>query len=232
ARACAVSDGADFDVCASGDSNVGFERSCTWEPDQKPCWIVSDLDLWNRILARNCIELREHKWGEISLKGYQWPEQKPEWKDMLRASLLIHLLLRQHRCVTHIFLDMSVTTIERYVVWHAMKNGAGGVERLECQPCFLDLYGLVNDTNAGVFLDHLARNRSVKSLNVQEYLVIARQGNALADVVRNHVTLQEIEVRGPYDFRPSALLAAAVQSQSLRSLTVQDCLLDAEDIRA
>ncbi|KAH7976334.1 hypothetical protein HPB52_012021 [Rhipicephalus sanguineus] len=252
ARATAVSDGADFDGCASGDGNLGFERSCTWEPDENRCWIVSDLDLWNRILSCNCVELREYK------------------------------------CVTHIFLDMSMTTIERYILWHAIKTGAGGVKRLEIRPCFLNICGLTaliertvccqaiatmmnltflrlsdiyltdemahtigvyveqttaltilqliqavaNDTNAGVFLDHLARNRSVKSLRVQEFFVIARQGQALADVVRNHVTLQEIEARGPPDFRPSALLAAAVQSPSLRSLTVHDCLVDAEDIQA
>ncbi|XP_049275715.1 uncharacterized protein LOC119406561 [Rhipicephalus sanguineus] len=53
---------------------------------------------------------------------------------------------------------------------------------------------VADDTNAGVFLDHLARNRSVKKLCVNEHLVVARQGQALADAVRNHVTLQEIEV--------------------------------------
>nr|XP_037272796.1 uncharacterized protein LOC119164681 [Rhipicephalus microplus] len=142
ASTSAESDGADFDGCGSGDSHEGFERFCTWEPEVKPCWITSDLDLWNRILARNCIELREHKWGEFSLKGYQWPEQKPALRDMLRASLLIHILLRQHRCVTHIFLDMSVTTIERYILWHAIKTGAGGVTRFDCRPSFTDIGSL------------------------------------------------------------------------------------------
>ncbi|XP_049275546.1 uncharacterized protein LOC119406565 isoform X2 [Rhipicephalus sanguineus] len=52
---------------------------------------------------------------------------------------------------------------------------------------------VADDTNAGVFLDHLARNRSVKKLCVNEHLVVARHGQALADAVRNHVTLQEIE---------------------------------------
>ncbi|XP_075729025.1 uncharacterized protein LOC119164681 [Rhipicephalus microplus] len=288
ASTSAESDGADFDGCGSGDSHEGFERFCTWEPEVKPCWITSDLDLWNRILARNCIELREHKWGEFSLKGYQWPEQKPALRDMLRASLLIHILLRQHRCVTHIFLDMSVTTIERYILWHAIKTGAGGVTRFDCRPSFTDIGSLTmarertvcceaiatmtnltlfclsdlyitgqmartigaylerttvlttlqlimvvtNDINAGVFLDHLARNRSLKSLSMEEFFVIARQGQALADVVLNHATLEELLVKGPIDFRPSALLAAAVQSTSLRSLAVQHCRVDAEDIRA
>ncbi|XP_049267300.1 uncharacterized protein LOC125756497 [Rhipicephalus sanguineus] len=91
---------------------------------------------------------------------------------------------------------------------------------------------VADDTNAGVFLDHLARNRSVKKLCVNEHLVVARHGQALADAVRNHVTLQEIEVYGNMEFSPSALLAAAVQSQSLRSLTVHECHVQAEDIEA
>ncbi|KAL3196202.1 hypothetical protein MRX96_045304 [Rhipicephalus microplus] len=84
-------------ACTIAHSAVGFERSCTWEPDNERCWIMSDVESWNRILADNCIELRELNWCELALMGYQWPEKKPGDKDMLRASLLIHVLLRQHR---------------------------------------------------------------------------------------------------------------------------------------
>ncbi|XP_049276191.1 uncharacterized protein LOC119372197 isoform X2 [Rhipicephalus sanguineus] len=50
------------------------------------------------------------------------------------------------------------------------------------------------DTNAGRFLDHLARNRSLKYLHVHENFLLARQGRALADAALNHVTLEELKV--------------------------------------
>ncbi|KAL1468468.1 hypothetical protein MTO96_041457 [Rhipicephalus appendiculatus] len=83
ARASAAGDDADGDGTAH--SAVGFERSCTWEPDKKRCWIMSDVELWNRILANDCIELRELSWCELALLGYQWPEKRPGDQDMLRA---------------------------------------------------------------------------------------------------------------------------------------------------
>ncbi|KAL1478459.1 hypothetical protein MTO96_035022, partial [Rhipicephalus appendiculatus] len=96
ARASGASGDADGDGSGIAHSAVGFERSCTWKPGVKPCWIMSDLELWNRIFANNCIELQEYKWCELALVGYRWPEKRPGDRDMLRASLLIHVLLRQH----------------------------------------------------------------------------------------------------------------------------------------
>ncbi|XP_050031645.1 uncharacterized protein [Dermacentor andersoni] len=271
-----------------GRSDVGFERSCTWEQDKKRCWIMSDLDLWNRILSRDCIELRENKWGELTLQGYEWPENNVEPRDMLCASLLIHLLLRQHRCVTSVFLDMSITTVERHVLWHVLKTGGVGIKCLTFKPFFLNLLGLMTsiettmwseavsamtnlkilhissiylcaevartlggyvehatalrtlliveveapDTDAAVFLDFLSRNRTVEVLCVELPFLIARHGQALADVVRNHVTLNRLEVTGTFDSTPSALLKAAVVSPALRSLKVQRCALRAEDVEA
>lgn len=269
-------------------SNVGFERPCSWEPEKTRCWIISDLDLWNRILCRGCIELREHQWGELTLQGYPWPETKPEVRDILRASLLSHLLLRQHRCLTCIFLDLSETMLERYIMWHALLTGAGGIKNFEFKPYSVDTLGemtfverivwaesvssLTNlstlhlsgihfqvdvarilgayverstalgtlqlknikadDTEAGVFLDALARNRTVKRLCVQESFILARHGQALAAVIQNHVALEKLEVTGSPACSPSALLSAVVQSQTLKSLTVDTCAVRAEDIDA
>ncbi|XP_049513706.1 uncharacterized protein LOC119431675 [Dermacentor silvarum] len=249
---------------------------------------MSELELWNRVFSRGCIELREHKWGELTLQGYEWPENKPELRDMLCASLLIHLLLRQHRCLTCIFLDISVTTLERYIMWHGLMTGAGGIKCLEFKPysidglrqmnfierttwaeavasltnlsilhlsnihfgadvarilggyveqaTALDTLKLINikadDTEASVFLDGLARNRTVKVLCVQGSFLIARQGQALAEVVRNHVTLEKLEVTGFLAWTPSALLSAVVQSQTLTTLSVNACSFRAEDIEA
>ncbi|KAL1468486.1 hypothetical protein MTO96_041438 [Rhipicephalus appendiculatus] len=288
ARAKSASDDADGDVRGIVQSNVGFERSCTWEPDEKPCWIMSDLELWNHILADNCIELCECMWGELELQGYEWPERKPGKKDVLRASLLIHVLLRQHRCVTEIDLDFTHTVIERYVLLDALKNGAMGVKRLIYKQDSIDVISLMplaestvcseaiasmtnitylnlssmwfskevvrviggyveeatslthlvlleieaDDTSAGLFLDHLARNRSLKCLRVQELFLLEREGRALADVVRNHVTLEELDVTGSSRQSPSALLLAAARSRSLQSLIVLESFIDAADIKA
>ncbi|KAH6945441.1 hypothetical protein HPB50_008473 [Hyalomma asiaticum] len=285
-RASAVGDKAGGDGCAIVPGDVGFERSCTWEPGQKPCWITSVLDLWNRVLARNCVELRQHTWDELTLQGYQWPENRPKLADMLPVSLLIHVLLRQHRCVTCIFLNMSMTFIERHVIWHALKTGAVGVKRLYYGQFFIDQRGLMQsvekvtcseaiasmtnlsrlslsgiwfsrevvqiigtyvehatalsvlefraieacEEDAGRFLDHLARNRSVKNLSVCETFLFARNGKALADVVQDHMCLEEIDVTGCPDRSPSPLLRAAVRSKTLRSLAVHQCRIEAQDI--
>ncbi|KAH6921447.1 hypothetical protein HPB50_000595 [Hyalomma asiaticum] len=178
------------------------------------------------------MELHEHKWGEFSLQGHPWAENEPKMPDVLHVSLLIHVLLRQHRCVTRILLDLSITRLERIVMWHALSTGALGVKRLEYKQCYLELRGLVDDTRGGAFLDHLARNRSLKTLCVHEHFLTARKGQALADVVRNHVTLEEIDVTGFPTISPTALLQAAVQSKSLRTLTVRDCRNQAQDIEA
>ncbi|KAL3241399.1 hypothetical protein MRX96_021645 [Rhipicephalus microplus] len=286
ARASAASD--DGDGGAIAHSAVGFERSCTWEPDNKRCWIMSDVESWNRVLADNCIELRELNWCELALMGYQWPEKKPGDKDMLRASLLIHVLLRQHRCVTFVYLDLAHTKLERRVMWHALKTGAMGVTRLEFFQNFSDFTGVmtlaesnvcckaiasmmsikylnlsrmcflkeavriigsyveqttslthmellnieVNDAYASLFLDHLARNRSLKALRVNENFVLAREGVALAEVVLNHVTLETLHVNGSTRKSPTALLAAVAQSHSLQWFTLLGSYIDPADIEA
>ncbi|XP_049513707.1 uncharacterized protein LOC125940958 [Dermacentor silvarum] len=288
ARASAVTDNASGGGCGGAGSDIGFERSCTWVPDKKACWIMSNLDMWNHVLCEVCIELREDKWDELTLQAYEWPENKSVVHGALCASLLIHVLLRQHRCVTCVFLDMSVTTVESHVIWHALRTGAGGVKWLECRPYFLGLRSpvtsvdtttwsqavaaltnlnilhlhcihfskeiartlggyvmrstalstlqLINikadDRDAGVFLDCLACNRTVKVLCVQESFLIARQGQALAEVVRDHVTLEKLEVTGSSACIPSALLAAVVQSKTLTALAVHACSIRTEDIEA
>ncbi|XP_049267306.1 uncharacterized protein LOC119376007 [Rhipicephalus sanguineus] len=249
---------------------------------------MSDVELWNRILAHDCIELREFTWCELALMGYQWPEKKLGDQDILRASLLIHVLLRQHRCVTYIYLDLAHTALERQVLWHALKTGAMGVKRLEYRQNFIDIICVMpltesticceaiasmtnitflelssmcfskdvvriigtyveqatsltdlellnieaTDTNAGRFLDHLARNRSLKYLHVHENFLLARQGRALADAVLNHVTLEELKVKGSKRHSPSALLAAVAHSWSLQSLTLLESFIDPADIEA
>lgn len=52
-----------------------------------------------------------------------------------------------------------------------------------------------DDKGAGIFLDHLSRNRSLKTLHLQEHFLLERKGRALADAIRNHATLEELKVK-------------------------------------
>ncbi|XP_075730254.1 uncharacterized protein LOC142761680 isoform X2 [Rhipicephalus microplus] len=231
ARAKAGSDDADGHSGGSLHSDVCFERPCTWEPNEKPCWILSDVELWNGILAGSCIELSEYMWGELVLEGYEWPEKKPAMQDVLRASLLIHVLLKQHRCVTEVSLDHYITVVEKYVLLDALKTGAEGVKRLVYKQAAIDIICQADDKGAGIFLDHLSRNRSLKTLHLQEHFLLERKGRALADAIRNHATLEELKVKGSKDESPSALLIAAAQSRSLRSLILLESFIDAAHIK-
>ncbi|XP_075729026.1 uncharacterized protein LOC142771429 [Rhipicephalus microplus] len=121
---------------------------------------MSDVELWNRILTDNCMELREYRWCELTLMGYEWPEKKPGNKDALRASLLIHVLLRQHRCVTHIYMNFMHTVVERYVVWHAIKTGVKGLKRLEYNQSSVDAKCPVSSGECFNVLDTLIVRRN------------------------------------------------------------------------
>ncbi|XP_075730268.1 uncharacterized protein LOC142772053 [Rhipicephalus microplus] len=57
-----------------------------------------------------------------------------------------------------------------------------------------------DDANAGLFPDHLTRNKSLKSLHVHEPFLHAREGRAFAHVVLHHVTLEKLNVRYNVNF--------------------------------
>lgn len=272
-----------------GVADNGYQRGCTWEPDQKPCWIIAELDPWNRTLAKGFFELHEHKWGELTLQGYAWPDTSPPTlPEVLRVSLLVHLLLRQHRCVLRVVLDMVINKLEPMIFWHAIKSCAGGLKFFQFYSDDAHLFGQVpqadavmwahsvatlasvriihlarvffdreialvlgryvedstalidltlngvtaDSDDAATFLDYVARNRTLKKMWLQQDLLMARGGDALANVVRNHVTLDSLEVAGAGTATPSAVLKAAVQSPSLRSLIVNRCVISAPDVRA
>ncbi|KAL1484063.1 hypothetical protein MTO96_032792 [Rhipicephalus appendiculatus] len=88
----------------------------------------------------------------------------------------------------------------------------------------------VADRDAATFLRFVSRNRSLKQLSVEGAFLTARQGRALAYVVLKNVTLQRLQVKGSLALSPSVLLKAAVQSRTLTSLSVHECLIRADDI--
>ncbi|KAH6921466.1 hypothetical protein HPB50_000675 [Hyalomma asiaticum] len=275
----------DDDGDASGDED-NYARPCTWAPDS-PCWLMAQLERWNRQLSKGCFELRQHKWPELTISGFQWPrfDRQPEGFDILRVSLLIHLLLRQHRCITRVDVDFQLNALEELIFWDAIRNGAGALTHLtlklrsdisEDQMLTMNIHcvrsvptltsleslkvsyvcleaevarllgvfvvesrSLITlwlhevqdlDDSAGTFLDDLVLNKSLKNLHVCETFLMARNGEALANVVRNHYTIESVEVTGGENFSPSALLKAAVRSRCLRRLYINSCTVDASDI--
>ncbi|KAK8762364.1 hypothetical protein V5799_026368 [Amblyomma americanum] len=188
----------------SGDRE-SFDRPCTLQPGEKQCWLVTELEPWNRVLCRNCIEFREHAWGEMTLQGSNWPESStPEVRDILRASLLVHLILRQHRrvvrvtylgrCVTRVLMHHATTFLEMAIFWHALQNGGGGVRFVDFTGSQIEEPTTAEDEDAAAFLDYMARNQTVTSLELPDDFVMAREGEALALVLRNHVALESLEV--------------------------------------
>ncbi|XP_077497734.1 uncharacterized protein LOC144108353 [Amblyomma americanum] len=263
-----------------------FDRPCTDKSGAKQCWLVSELDPWNLVLSRGFIELREHSWGELFLEGYSRADNNtPRYRDALLVSLLVDVLLQQHRCVTIIVLNVAFSNMDMAIFWHSLQNGGEGVRHLEftsesgeltllqwfgielwsysvvCLPALHSLHIsrlLFNDEvaqtlgnymvttttlksmvfndvqaeckHATLFLDHLARNTTVTSLKFHEHFVLAQGGQALARVLKNHVALECLEIRGKEKYTPSAVLRAAVQSCSLKSLAVHKFTILAEDI--
>ncbi|XP_075526647.1 uncharacterized protein LOC142558391 [Dermacentor variabilis] len=80
------------------------------------------------------------------------------------------------------------------------------------------------------FLIHFAHNTSIKKLCLPAAFLSAQSGELLADAVRNHEALEELEVRGSGLTSPSALLRGAVQSGSLRCLNIYSCQASVADI--
>ncbi|XP_049267683.1 uncharacterized protein LOC125756783, partial [Rhipicephalus sanguineus] len=209
-----------------GANNTGFERSCTWVPDKERCWIMSDLELWNSILARDNIELLEHVWGELKLQGYEGSVNSSEHQDVLRASFLIHLLLRQHRCVTYIILDMTTTVLERSVLLHGIRTGAAGVKLLEIKsPSFDKLTAAENTWSRAAAslknLVHLCIFNAYFSAEIAHTLgVYVEQANVLT-------TLLLVDIKAPGS-SAATFLRFVARNRSLKNLSVEGTFVTAQ----
>ncbi|KAL3214782.1 hypothetical protein MRX96_034682 [Rhipicephalus microplus] len=249
ARVKAGSDCADGHSGGSLHSDVCFERPCTWEPNKMPCWILSDVELWNGILAESCIELSEYMW-EISLDHHITVVEKYVLLDALKtgAEGVKRLVYKQAAidiicqipltsatvCSEAIASMTNVTYLNLSNMWFSEEDARmiGGYVEETTSLTFLDLEQIeADDKGAAIFLDHLSRNRSLKTLHLQEHFLLERKGRALADAIRNHASLEELKVKGSKDESPSALLIAAAQSRSLRSLILLEYFIDAAHIK-
>ncbi|XP_037502283.1 uncharacterized protein LOC119376565 [Rhipicephalus sanguineus] len=74
----------------------------------------------------------EIRWGELSLHGYAAENLTPTPREsILRVSLLIHLLLKIHRCIQRVEVDTILTKLEEAVFWDAVHNCAGVRDHFE-----------------------------------------------------------------------------------------------------
>lgn len=277
----------EFATTADG-AEEEYDRPCTWEPGVNRCWLVDDLDLWNPLLSTAFVELIEVRWGELSLRGYAAKDLAPTpLERVLRVSLLIHLLLKIHRCVQRVEVDMVLTKLEEAVFWDAVHNCAGVRDHFEFhsqrmhffRPVFpgdavrwarsiatlkglrsltlvnmrlnkeaaeilgrylaettdLDTLNLSDIEEVGgdgilTLLNYLASNLSVKSMELTREMLEDQAGEALGNVVRRHVALNKLEINGSTIANPTAVLKAAVESPSLKTLVVNECRLSWQDI--
>lgn len=109
-----------------------YGRSCTWEPKEKRCWLFDKLDRWNTLLATGLLQLVEFRWGEFRLQGYAAIDLTPTpLEHVLRVSLLVHLLLKTHRCIQRVEVDLAVTKLEEPVFWDALYGCPGVRDHFE-----------------------------------------------------------------------------------------------------
>ncbi|KAH6922507.1 hypothetical protein HPB50_015167 [Hyalomma asiaticum] len=264
-----------------------FWRPCSWTSSLEPCWIMSELRLWNVELSLNGFQLHGDTSNELTLSRYDTPEgNEPTTSDVLRVSVLLHVLLVRHRCITRISVDLQRNSLDRHMLCSALNCGAAGlkylkykgsleehigvrggqdlwarsiasvsnlntlcVARVHMDECVASTLGeyvenswsirevnlrcvSVFEPNATLFLNSLARNRTVDSLYLEEPFLTAQQGHALAAVLRKHAVLEKISMIGASTRLPSELLRAVVRSPSLKWLDIYDCRLRAEDVEA
>lgn len=215
----------------SGDED-GFQRSCTWEPD-KPCWLFAELDPWNRLLAKGCFELRMHKWSEFALTGFAWPESNaPDYPDVLRLSLLMHLLLRQHRCVTRVVVDLTMSTVETKIFWHALQNSAGGVKCIEYQASLAEKHGLALPSDCVQWALSVSGMSSLCALYLANVYFDAEVARTLAKYMEETTTLVTLSfqsVASQTDDDAGTFLESLALNKTLRTFYMPPDFVKARD---
>ncbi|XP_075560554.1 uncharacterized protein LOC142592773 [Dermacentor variabilis] len=229
-------DDPDDDGEEGGDDTIGdedgFQRTCTWEPD-KPCWLFGEMEEWNRQLAKCCFELRVHKWSEFSLTGFAWPDNNaPDYPDVLRLSLLTHLLLRQHRCVTRVVVDMTTCTLEHKMFWHALQNGAGGVKCIEYQGTIAEQHGIALRPECVRWAHSVSGMSSLCALYLSSVYFDAEISEALAKYVQETTTLVTLSfqnMNAQTEDAAATFLEALALNKTLRTFYIPPDFVMARD---
>lgn len=108
-------------------SDHGFAHPCTWRPG-KPCWLRDDMHQWNLVFHKAGLELKEHVWSQMMIDRIRAVD--PSDKNILRGALLMHFLLRQHRCVTRVDYRFKDAEVECKLFWDALKSVASSLTHL------------------------------------------------------------------------------------------------------
>lgn len=115
-----------------GSGEEGAAYPCAWTP-RKSCWLKGEIPAWNAELAKGCFEIHPDRCGEFAISGYAWDKAVPPTKlDVLRTSLIVHLLVRHHRCVKRVVVDFELGRIEQGIFWNAVETGVAALTRLDC----------------------------------------------------------------------------------------------------
>ncbi|XP_070397101.1 uncharacterized protein [Dermacentor albipictus] len=217
-----------------GDANPNdddYARKCTWRHN-RACWLFYELEQWNSLLAKGCFELLVHKCYELELVGFRCSLlDNPSNYDVFQTALLIIVLLQRHSCLTRVVVDVVGAKLERRLFWHAMAESKDRVRFLDLRADIYDGEDPAEAAEVSHFLIHFAHNTSIKKLCLPAAFLSAQSGELLADAVRNHSGLEELEVRGSGLTSPSALLRGAVRNKTLRCLNIYSCQASLEDIK-
>ncbi|KAK8779573.1 hypothetical protein V5799_019085 [Amblyomma americanum] len=122
------------------------------------------------------------------------------------------------------------------IFWHALQNGGAGIR-------YLEFTGSLSYQYPAQWLEMLMWSHSVACLPVLHSLRVSRVvfdedvAHTLGSYLLRTTTLQcidinNVQINGTYDCTPSAVLRAAVQSSSLKSLTVRSFIILTKDIEA
>ncbi|XP_049276101.1 uncharacterized protein LOC119372205 [Rhipicephalus sanguineus] len=213
------------------DPDQRYDRSCTWEPG-KPCWLSGDLEPWNQLLARGCFELSEHAWTELTISGFAWPELgQPRVSDLLRVSLLIHFLLRQHRCVKRVIIDFDISSLQDVMFWDAIKNGTAALTYLEFQLTKGCQVGEVPRAECIRWAESISTLRSLESLSISRVYFEGESAERLADFLQESSTITTLSMDNvePVGDIPGTFLEALAMNRTLKKLRLCYTLLRARN---
>ncbi|XP_037272795.2 uncharacterized protein LOC119164680 [Rhipicephalus microplus] len=207
-----------------------YERACTCQRDEKRCWLIDELDAWNRILAKAFFEVREHKWGELTLQGYGGPlpiAVPVPLPDLLRASLLMHLMIRQHRCVVRIVLDLMSNDLEPVMVWHAIKTFSHELEYLEYRANDAHYSGTVPQVEGALWSHAVESLQNLHTLTLLRGYFDREVVRALGRFAQRSTSLVKLVIKSVTVDGDSAaiFLDQLARNTSLNILILEHCLM-------
>ncbi|KAH6922175.1 hypothetical protein HPB50_010392 [Hyalomma asiaticum] len=223
-RTCRKGEGDDVPY---GGGEEGSAYPCAWTP-HKSCWLKGEIPAWNAELAKGCFELHPDRCGEFAISGYAWDKAVPPTKlDLLRTSLVVHLLVRQHRCVRRVVVDFELGRIEQGLLWNAVETGVAALTRLDCiESKELQSEFLLRPTSAICCL------RFLGFLYFERVRFNSEAATALSGFLTTTETLETLVLKNvevPDENDANALMESLASNKTLKKLIVSGALLQIRD---